>query len=167
MYSPEDAALHTSSSQMTWCELFAVYAALATYCSVLRNSCVVFYVDNKTDVVILNRQRTRSRRLAGLLRGIYTISVNYNISIDAQWRPGVDNVLADFLSRPSLQHSAHSGSVLAVRAGSPIAAHASSLSPSEIIAAWHTFPASRDFSHPLLSVSTVFSRQFGGRAIRP
>lgn len=142
VYSPEDATLHSSSSTMTWCELFAVYAALVTYRSVLRDSCVLFHVDNLTDVHILNRQATRSRRLAGLLREIYSISVDYNISITAKHRPGVDNILADFLSRPSYHHC------------------------SDIITAWHSLPASHHFSHHLLSVSVVHSRDFGGRAVR-
>lgn len=87
---------------MTWCELFAVFAALSTYRSLLRHSCVLFVVDNETDVHILNRQATRSARLAGLLREIYTISTTNNISIYARHRKGIDNVLADFLSRPSM-----------------------------------------------------------------
>ena len=56
--------------------------------------------DDQSDVHVLNRQATRSPRLAGLLREIYTIAVENNISLYARHRPGVDNVLADFLSRP-------------------------------------------------------------------
>jgi hypothetical protein len=92
---------------MTWCEMFAVYAALFVYRSLLRHCFVLFYVDNSTDVHILNRQATRSARLAGLLREIYSISLNYNISIYARHRSGQDNVLADFLSRPDLHSTTH------------------------------------------------------------
>ena len=52
VYSPTHQHLHAASSQMTWCELFAVYAALLTYRTVLRHCCVLFYVDNETDVHI-------------------------------------------------------------------------------------------------------------------
>jgi hypothetical protein len=107
VYSSAHSHLHTASSQMTWCEMFAVYAALLTYRTVLRHSCVLFYVDNETDVHILNRQATRSARLAGLLREIYSISLADNISIYARHRSGVDNVLADFLSRPELHQHEH------------------------------------------------------------
>ena len=48
VYSPAHQHLHTASSQMTWCEMFAVYAALLTYRTVLRHSCVLFLVDNET-----------------------------------------------------------------------------------------------------------------------
>jgi hypothetical protein len=102
LYSHEEAALHATSSQMTWCELFAVFAALSTYKSVLRDCCVLFRVDNQADVAVLCSQRTRSRRLAPLLREIYSIAVERNLDLWAEHRPGLDNVLADFLSRPSL-----------------------------------------------------------------
>ena len=107
VYATVHSHLHAASSQMTWCELFAVYAALLTYRSVLRHSCVLFFVDNETDVHILNRQATRSARLAGLLREIYSISLADNISIHARHRSGVDNILADFLSRPELHQHTH------------------------------------------------------------
>ena len=107
LYSDNHRHLHADSGQMTWCELFAVYAALLTYRTVLRHSCVLFFVDNETDVHILNRQATRSARLAGLLREIYSISLSDNISIYARHRSGVDNVLADYLSRPELHGHTH------------------------------------------------------------
>ena len=107
LYSTDHQHLHSTSGQMTWCELFAVYAALLTYRTVLRHGCVLFYVDNETDVHILNRQATRSSRLAGLLREIYSISLADNISIYARHRSGVDNTLADYLSRPELHQHTH------------------------------------------------------------
>ena len=106
-YSAQHADLHQTSSQMTWCELFAVYAALSTYRAVLRHSCVLFFVDNETDVHIINRQATRAGRLAGLLREIYAIALADNISLYARHRSGVDNTLADFLSRPELHQHNH------------------------------------------------------------
>lgn len=107
LYSPCHSHLHSSSGQMTWCELFAVFAALSTYRLLLQNQTVLFYVDNNTDVAIINRQATRSARLAGLLREIYHLSLNFNISIRACHRAGVNNVLADFLSRPELHQHNH------------------------------------------------------------
>ena len=108
VYSPDDATLHRDSGQMTWCELFAVYAALVTWGEVLSNCCVLFLMDNSTDVGVLNKQSTRSDRLAGLLREIYLVALQHNISIYARHRPGVDNVLADFLSRPAHYNAASS-----------------------------------------------------------
>ena len=141
IYSPEDSHLHASSGQMTWCELFAVLAALTTYADVLRDTCVLFLVDNLTDVHVLNKQATRSERLAGLLRAIYALSLEYNISIGARHRPGEENVLADFLSRPEFHDR------------------------TDVVAAFHT--AHPTLTHLLCSVSVVHSRQIGNEHARP
>ena len=130
-----------ASGHMTWCEMFAVYAVLHTYRAVLRDCCTLFMLDNESDVYVLNRQRTRARRLAGLLREIYTIAVEQNISIYARHRPGVDNVLADFLSRPE-KH----GSI-------------------DIVASWAA--AYPSMSSRLSVVTHVCSEQIGSAHARP
>lgn len=106
-YAPEHAHLHHSHTQIAWCELLAVVACASTYAPLLAGQSMLFYVDNLTDVHIINRQATRSKALAGLLRQLYGIACEYNLSIRAQHRPGVDNTLADFLSRPELHRDDH------------------------------------------------------------
>ena len=106
-YSAEHAHLHHSHTQIAWCELLAVVACASTYGPLLSGQSLLFHVDNSTDVHIINRQATRSRALAGLLRQLYSIALRYNLSIRAQHRPGDDNVLADFLSRPELRRHDH------------------------------------------------------------
>ena len=122
-------------------EMFAVYAALFTYRTVLRHCCALFWLDNQSDVHVLNRQATRSPRLAGLLREIYTIAVENNISLYARHRPGVENVLADFLSRPELHGS------------------------TDIVGTWSA--AYPSMSARLSLVSHVHSQQFGNERVRP
>jgi hypothetical protein len=126
---------------MIWCEMFAVLACLLTYRSALRDSSVLFHLDNEPDVHTLNRQATRSVQLAGLLRQIYTVAVDDNISIRAVHRRGVDNVLADFLSRTELR------------------------SPAAIVDAWRL--SEHSTALPLLSVFIVYSQQFGDSRARP
>ena len=106
-YSPIHARFHSSHTEISWCELLAVFAAASTYAPYLQNQQVLFYVDNSTDVAIINRQATRSSRLATLLRSLFDLSLHYNFSIRALHRPGDDNQLADFLSRPSLHRNDH------------------------------------------------------------
>ena len=106
-YSAGHAHLHHSHTQIAWCELLAVVACASTYGPLLSGQSLLFYVDNNTDVHIINRQATRSKALAGLLRLLYAIALRYNLSIRARHRPGVDNVLADFLSRPELHRHDH------------------------------------------------------------
>ena len=106
-YSAEHAHLHHSHTQIAWCELLAVVACATTYAPLLTGHSLLFYVDNSTDVHIINRQATRSKALAGLLRQLYAIALRYNLCIQARHRPGVDNTLADFLSRPELHEHRH------------------------------------------------------------
>ena len=101
-YSTCHAHLHREHTQIAWCELLAVYAAAAVFAPQLQDQSLLLYVDNSTDVAIINRQATRSSALAGLLRQLYALSLRYNFSIRAVHRPGVDNILADFLSRSTL-----------------------------------------------------------------
>jgi len=141
LWSPQDANLHSATGHMTWCELFAVYAALFTYRTVLRDCCALFRVDNLSGVHILNRQATRSARLAGLLRQIYQIAVDCNISIYAEHRTSESNVLADFLSRPALHGDA------------------------DIVGAWKS--AYPSMSSRLRYVSVVHSHHFNDVRVRP
>ena len=104
-YHASHSHLHQSPTQIGWCEMLAVLAALQTYSHVLRNECVRIEIDNSGDMAILNRQSTRSIIIATLLRQIYTLSLQFNFSIKAVHRPGVDNVLADFLSRPEFHRN--------------------------------------------------------------
>jgi hypothetical protein len=106
-YSAEHAQHHQSHTQIAWCELLAVVAAASTYAPYLRNQSMLFVSDNSSDVHIINRQATRSKALAGLLRQLYSIALQYNIRIQAVHRPGIDNTLADFLSRPALHQHGH------------------------------------------------------------
>jgi hypothetical protein len=162
IYSPEDAALHSCSGQMTWCELFAVYAALCTYRPVLRDCCVLFRVDNETDVHVLNNQATRSPLLSGLLREIFTIAVENNLSLFAIHRPGVDNILADYLSRPMLHRY---GETVAAFASQPRDDPPGRISTSGVVLAWQR--AHPSHSSLLRSVSVVHSSHFSGRLARP
>ena len=156
-YSPEHAHLHHSHTQIAWCELLAVVACASTYGPLLSGQSLLFYVDNSTDVHIINRQATRSKALAGLLRQLYSIALRYNLSIrSAKHRPGVDNELADFLSRPerhrhihvtqwAVTHPADSACLSSVSlVSSGLYVHSSTASPVTLSASAHTSPTSRD-----------------------
>ena len=107
LYDPSHKEYHSSHTLIGWCELLAVYACARTYAPLLRDQTVIFHVDNQGDTFIINRQATRSPVLAGILRELYRLAVEYNISISAQHIRGIDNTLADFLSRPELHEHNH------------------------------------------------------------
>ena len=97
-----DAARQHHSGAIQWGEFFAPLAAAVEYGSRLANRHVLFIIDNESDVAVINRQRTREPRLAELLRALSDVALRYNISFAAAHRPGVDNVLMDWASRPEL-----------------------------------------------------------------
>jgi len=106
-YSDVHSEFHALPRDMVWCELFSVLAAAHVYARMLAGQSVLFRVDNQPDVAIINRQATRSARLALLLRSLYDLALQYNFSVTAVHRPGVDNVVADYLSRPELHNGEH------------------------------------------------------------
>ncbi len=97
-----DLQRQQSSRAIQWGEFFCTVAAAVEYGPRLRNQHVVFVVDNQSDVAVLNRLRTREARVAQLLRALCDHSLRYNFTFAAVHRPGVDNVLMDWASRPGL-----------------------------------------------------------------
>ncbi len=74
----------------------------------LRNCSLLAMTDNISDVHIINRQRTSSSDLQVLLRSIYRACAEYNINLRAEHVPGVENDVADLLSRPARHlHDTH------------------------------------------------------------
>ena len=106
-YSPEHAHLHRDHTHIAALELLAVLACAITYAPLLAGQSMLFHVDNSTDVHIINRQATRSPLLAPLLRRLYAVALQYNVHLHARHRPGTENLLADFLSRPALHGHQH------------------------------------------------------------
>jgi len=99
-YTAEHAARNDHSIQ--YGELLAIAASVAMYGPYLRDRALLLITDNIADVHIINRQRTKSPDLQILLRAIYRVCAEYNIDVRAQHISGVDNVVADLLSRPAL-----------------------------------------------------------------
>lgn len=89
----------SSSSDIGWAELFVVLFMIASIGPHAPNSTIKFLVDNQADAAIINRQSTRSPSLLSLLRSIYSVATQHNLSIIAQHIPGTTNTYADALSR--------------------------------------------------------------------
>ena len=89
----------TSHREIGWAELYAVLHMVALIAPAAPNSVIEFRVDNQSDVAVINRQSTRSPALLSLLRAIYSIATDHNLSIIARHISGESNGLADALSR--------------------------------------------------------------------
>jgi len=165
-YSPEHAHLHRDHTQIAALELLAVLACARTYAPLLAGQSMLFYVDNSTDVAIINRQATRSRLLAPLLRQLYALALRYNVHLHARHRPGTDNGLADFLSRPELHGHQH---IARWRAAHPerssALSHVSLVNSGQFIDSSISSPDSR--SAPTPAVRTTLVSAFSARCAAP
>lgn len=103
-YHPSHHRLHASNHTIAVCELLAVVAAASTLGELLRNRSVRFVLDNSSDVGCMNKQSSSSPGVTCLLRRLFDLADEFNFNFSASHRPGEENVLADFLSRPELHH---------------------------------------------------------------
>lgn len=81
-------------------EFFAILYAAHLYAPLLTDRTLIVYCDNLPDVHIINRQSTRSKATLLHLRALYSLTASINCRVRAIHRPGVDNIVADYLSRP-------------------------------------------------------------------
>ena len=89
-----------------------------------QNKRVLVICDNSTSVSCINRGTSRSPLLMKyFLRYMFWLSVVYNFRLTAMHFPGVDNVLADKISRLHEPYSRHY--LLALLAASPLSWHMS------------------------------------------
>ena len=94
-----------SHRQIQFAEMFAALSAVLVYSPFIGNSSVLLLMDNQSDIGAINRQSSRSKSVCVLIRALYDLSFRHHFAIRARHIPGTTNVLADFLSRPSLhQH---------------------------------------------------------------
>lgn len=98
------AAFCSKHTAICWSELFAVLAAVRLLAPFTRGRRLVVHVDNAPVVSVLRRQLSRSPALSGLLREVAAVCHEFNVELVAEHLLGVDNAIADFLSRPVLHH---------------------------------------------------------------
>lgn len=96
-----------SNRSIAYLELFAVVYALTMLAPILNNQSVLILTDNSSNVPIINKQRTRSAGIIGLLRCLAELAATHVFSCSATHISGENNVLADFLSRPQLHLNNH------------------------------------------------------------
>jgi hypothetical protein len=80
-------------------ELMVVVVAVWSNVELFKNKTVIVYVDNTSALSWINAMRSNSPLAQPWLRLLYLLCVTFNIHIFAIHIPGVDNVIADALSR--------------------------------------------------------------------
>ena len=100
------------SRSINWRELHVAVRALATWGPVLRESKVMFHIDNQVTCHVLNKLYTPVKELMELVRLWCLLVEEYSIVIAVVYINTNDNTLADAISRGEIDtfKSVHSGS---------------------------------------------------------
>ena len=84
---------------ITWKELFAIVMAVHTWGALWQKQKILIHCDNLAVVAIWESGSTRAKETMALVRLLYYCAARYNINICIVHIAGVNNVIADCLSR--------------------------------------------------------------------
>ena len=94
-------SLNTSTMGISidWRGLFAIYIACYLWDPSWSGKHIFMWCDNLPVVSIINSKRLKSPRIIDLVRAITILTLEHNFSFTARHIPGLDNSIADSLSR--------------------------------------------------------------------
>ena len=100
------------SRSIAWRELLAVVVACRSWGSLLKGRRLLLFCDNESVVTIVNMETSKCPLKMTLVRSLFFIAVNINFDIRLKHVAGVENIVADLLSRGRLdafleQNSGH------------------------------------------------------------
>lgn len=84
---------------ITWQELYPIYLACMLWGPLWANRRICFHCDNQATVTILSTKSSKIPRIMNLVRLITLQTLQLNFAFTAKHVPGVDNGIADSLSR--------------------------------------------------------------------
>ena len=84
-------------------EFFPIVLSLCLWGEKMRNQSILFFTDNAALVHVINKQSCRDKTLMVFVRKLVLVCLEHNISFKAKHIPGVNNKLADCLSRFQVQ----------------------------------------------------------------
>jgi hypothetical protein len=88
-----------SRDSMPWKELYAIVAAAATWGPHWSRRRILFWTDCQPVVQALSKGASRTRRMMQLIRALHFYAARHSFSYRVQHIAGVDNGIADELSR--------------------------------------------------------------------
>ncbi|XP_053161001.1 uncharacterized protein LOC128349104 [Hemicordylus capensis] len=91
------------TKDLTFLEFFPIVVAIHLWADLFRDKTVHFWCDNQATVQVIDRQTSRSPRVMILVRAFVLACLHNNIQFLACHVPGVQNSLADALSRFQVQ----------------------------------------------------------------
>ena len=84
-------------------EFYPIVLSLHLWGHTIKNQRVLFFTDNEAMVHVINKQTCRDKDLMFFVHKLVLVCLNYNICFKAKHVPGLQNKLADSLSRLQLQ----------------------------------------------------------------
>ena len=91
--------VHLKDFSIQWKELFPIYISCFIWAKSLAVKRILFHCDNASVVNICSTQSSKCPCLANLLRRMFFIAANNQFTINVTHIPGLDNSIADCLSR--------------------------------------------------------------------
>ena len=82
-----------------WQELFPIYLACVLWGPTWSGKRILMWCDNQSVVAIINSKHSKSPRIMDLVCSITLLTLTNNFTISATHIPGLDNAIADNLSR--------------------------------------------------------------------
>ena len=101
LFSDQEKLLH-----ITVLEIYPLALAIMMWSHYFTNRCIVFHCDNQSVVEIINKQTSKDLNIMRILRELVLCCLNNNIMFRAKHIPGIENNVADALSRSQV-HLAH------------------------------------------------------------
>ena len=84
-------------------EFYPIVLSLHLWGADVSNRSILFFTDNEVLVHVINKQSYKDKALMALVRKLVLICLQFNVAFKAKHIPGVNNVLADALSRLQVQ----------------------------------------------------------------
>ncbi|XP_056010375.1 uncharacterized protein LOC125679942 isoform X2 [Ostrea edulis] len=104
---PHSWSLSDIVRDMTFLELFPVYVAIVLWSPQLANKRILFHIDNSAVVQVINSATSKSHRVMKIVQKLVLITLQHNITIQAQYIPSKRNVIADSISRSQWRRFRH------------------------------------------------------------
>ena len=104
---PQHLLNPTMGISIDWQELFAIYIACYLWGPSWSGKHICMWCDNLPVVSIINSKRSKSPRIMDLVRAITILTLEHKFSFTARHIPGLDNSIADSLSRFQMDRFRH------------------------------------------------------------
>ena len=99
----EASQIHSLQSTIRYSfEIFPVYVCCYLWGKEFHGKCLLFHCDNLAVVNIWSDQSCKSPEIMAVLRKLFYIAAQHEFTVNVKHIPGVNNVLADCLSRSQI-----------------------------------------------------------------